>query len=124
MARTNDDFNKIADANVRTADTYFMNRDFNQAAEYYETAIALNKVDVDYSYYQKALCNGLLKNFQEKINDLKDIESHFPASNYLSAAIYEIADTYNKDINDADNALAYYDKILKNYPAFSFANPS
>ena len=87
MARTNDDFNKIADANVRTADTYFMNRDFNQAAEYYETAIALNKVDVDYSYYQKALCNGLLKNFQEKINDLKYIESHFPASNYLSAAI-------------------------------------
>lgn len=124
MARTNDDFNKIADANVRAADCYFMNRDFNQAAEYYETAIALNKVDVDYSYYQKALCNGLLKNFKEKINDLKYIEAHFPTSNYLSAAIYEIADTYNKDQNDADNALLYYDKVLKNYPASSFANPS
>lgn len=124
MGKSGEDYNKIADANVRAADCYFMNRDFNQAADYYETAIALNKTDVDYSYYQKALCNGLLKNYKEKINDLKYIESHFPLSNYLSATIYEIAETFNKDQNDADNALIYYDKILKNYPNSSFANPS
>lgn len=124
MAKTNDDFNKIADANIRAADCYFMNRDYNQAAEYYETAIALNKVDVDYCYYQKALCNGLLKNFKEKTNDLKYIESHFPNSNYLSASIYEIADTYNKDLSDGDNALAYYEKIVTNYPNSSFYLPS
>ena len=124
MAKTNEDYNKLADANVRAADCYFMNRDFNQASEYYETAIALNKVDVDYCYYQKALCNGLLKNFKEKVNDLKYIESHFPNSNYLSAAIYEIADTYNKDINDGDNALVYYDHIIKKFPNSSFVNPS
>lgn len=124
MAKTNDDYNKIADANVRAADCYFMNRDFNQAAEYYETAIALNKVDVDYSYYQKALCNGLLKNFKEKINDLKYIESHFPNSNYLGAAIFEIAETYSKDLNDGDNALVYYDHILKNFQKSSYVDAS
>src|SRR5690606_29962300 len=33
--------NKIADANIRTADSYFMNRDFLQASEYYKTAISM-----------------------------------------------------------------------------------
>lgn len=124
LAKTNDDYNKIADANVRAADCYFMTRDFNQASEYYETAIALNKVDIDYSYFQKSLCDGLLKNYKEKINDLKYLESHFPASNYLCASIYEIAETYNKDLNDGDNALTYYEKIIKNYPNTSFYLPS
>lgn len=124
MAKTNDDYNKLADANVRAADCYFMNRDFNQAAEYYETAIGLNKIDIDYCYYQKALCNGLLKNFKEKINDLKYIESHYPASNYFTATIYEIADTYNKDLNEPENALQYYEKIVTTYSASSFYLPS
>jgi tetratricopeptide (TPR) repeat protein len=115
---------KIADANVRTADCYFMNRDFAQAADYYETAIALNKVDVDYAYYQKGLCNGLLKNFNEKINDLKYIESNFPKSHYTTAAIHEIAETYKQDLKDGDNAIIYYEKILNNYPNSSYASNS
>lgn len=124
MNKSGEDLNKTADANVRAADCYFMNRDFNQAADYYETAIALNKTDVDYSYYQKALCNGLLKNNKEKINDLKYLESNFPKSNYLSAAIFEIAETYLKDMSNGDDAIAYYEKILNNYPKSSFVNPS
>ncbi|MBP7808133.1 MAG: tetratricopeptide repeat protein [Bacteroidia bacterium] len=124
MNKSGEDLNKTADANVRAADCYFMNRDFNQAADYYETAIALNKTDVDYSYYQKALCNGLLKNNKEKINDLKYLESNFPKSNYLSAAIFEIAETYLKDLSNGDDAIVYYEKILNNYPKSSFVNPS
>jgi len=38
-----------------------MNSVYPQAADYYETAIALNQMDVDYCIYQKALCSGLLK---------------------------------------------------------------
>jgi tetratricopeptide (TPR) repeat protein len=119
-----DDVMRVSDANVRAADCYFMKKDYAQASELYETAIALNKVDVDYSYFQKALCNGLIKNHKEKINDLKTIESKFPNSNYLSAALFEIADTYNKDLNDPDNAILYYDKVLTKYPKSSFANQS
>ncbi len=124
MAPDKEDLNKVADANVRAADCYFMNRDFIQAADYYETAIALNKVDVDYSYYQKGICTGLSKNHKEKINDLKYIESNFPKSNYLSSAIFEIAETYKQDLKDGDNAIIYYEKILKNYPNSSFVNSS
>ena len=124
MNKSGDDLNKTSDANVRAADCYFMNRDFHQAADYYETAIALNKVDVDYSYYQKALCNGLLKNHKEKINDLKYLEANYPKSNYLSAATFEMAETYLKDMNDGDDAVVYYEKVLNNYPKSSFVNPS
>ncbi len=113
---------KIADATIRIADCYFMTRDFLQGSEYYETAIALNKLDVDYCLFQKALCDGLNKNYKEKISELKKIETRFPASNYLSASLNQIADTYLKNLKDEENAILYYSKILKNYPNSSFSS--
>lgn len=116
------DEKKIADANIRAADCYFMNRDFAQASEYYKKAIDLNKLDVDYCLYQKALGDGLTKRYEDKIAELKKIESKYPKSNYLSAALNEIADTYFKNLKDEENAILYYEKILKNYPNSSFTN--
>ncbi len=116
------DEKKVADANIRTADCYFMNLDFQQAAQYYKTAISLNKLDVDYALYQKALCDGVNKNYAEKINELKKIETRYPASSYLSAALNEIADTYYNNLHEEDNAVTYYNKILKNYPNSSFTS--
>lgn len=113
---------KIADATIRVADCYFMNRDFLQGSDYYEIAIGLNKLDVDYCLFQKALCDGLNKNYKEKINELKRIEKDFPASNYLSASLNQIADTYLKNLKDEENAILYYNKILKNYPNSSFSS--
>jgi tetratricopeptide (TPR) repeat protein len=118
------DSKKIADANIRTADSYFMNNVYLQAADYYETAIALNQIDVDYCIYQKALCSGLLKNNKEKINDLKLLVSKYPQSNYMSAAVFETAETYSKDLNSPDDAIIYYQKIIDNFPNSSFFNPA
>ena len=114
------DKNKIVDATLRTADTYFMNRDFVQASDYYKKAIGYNKLDIDYSLYQKALCDGLTKNYQEKIAGLKKIESSYPNSIYLSTALNQIADTYFNNLQDDQNAITYYNKILNNYPNSSF----
>lgn len=114
--------NKITDATIRAADCYFMNRDFAQASEYYKKAIDLNKLDVDYALYQKALCDGLRKDYKEKISGLQRIETKFPSSNYLSAALNEIAETYYNNLKDYENAITYYERILKNYPSSSFAN--
>ena len=114
--------NKITDANIRTADSYFMTRDFLQASEYYNKAIDKNKIDVDYSLYQKALCDGLSKHYEEKIKELQRIENEFKNSNYLSSALSEIAETFHNNLKDYDNAIIYYQKILDNYPNSSFAN--
>lgn len=122
LTKNNYDQNKIADANIRTADAYFMIRDFDRASEFYETAINLNKLDIDYSLYQKALCDGLSKKYEQKIVSLKKIEKQFPHSPYLSAALNEIADTYYNNLKEEEEAIAYYEKIIKNYPNSSFTN--
>lgn len=118
------DANKVADATVRTGDCYFMNAVndpankisfFTTASEYYETAIALNKSEVDYATYQKALCNGFLKNYQEKINDLKSLETNYPNSVYMANVTYEIAEAYNAAKN-YDQAIAYYKKTMEKFP--------
>ena len=110
------DLNKKADANLRAADSYFMNRTFLQASEMYQEAILLNKLDVDYAMFQKATCLGLLKKYKEKIEQLKSLESKFPSSIYMSQAMNMMADTYYENLREEDNAIAYYNKILKNYP--------
>ncbi len=115
MSKKLDDPLKAADANVRTADCYFMQKNFNSAADYYETAVALNKIDVDYSLYQKALCNGLLKNYKEKISDLQALQKQYPSSPYVASSVFETAESY-KLANETDNAIVWYDKIINNYP--------
>jgi TolA-binding protein len=116
------DDKKIADASIRTADCYFMNQDFAQAAEYYRDAITLNKIDVDYALYQKAYCDGLNRKYEEKIAGLKRLETKHPQSDYLVPALNEMADTYYKNLKDLDNAIVYYERILKNYSSSSYAN--
>ena len=117
------DATRSADANLRTADCYFMNKTYNSAAEYYETAIALNKNDVDYAMYQKALCEGLQKNYKEKISDLNALQQKYPSSNYVVASTYETAESY-KAINEYDNAISYYKKIISNYPTSPYVQRS
>lgn len=115
------DVNKITDATLRAADCYFMNRDFAQASEFYKKGIELNKLDVDYALYQKALCDGLSKNYADKIAGLKRIESKFPGSNYITPALNELAETYYNNVKDYDNAIVYFEKILNTYPNSSYA---
>ena len=122
LTKNKNDLRKIADANVRTADSYFMTNVYPQASDYYETAIALNVIDIDYCMYQKALCSGLLKNNNEKINDLKNLVTKYPKSNYIASSIFAIAETYNKDLKDGDNAIIYYQKVIDDFPNSSYTN--
>jgi TolA-binding protein len=115
------DDKKLNDATIRVADSYFMNKDYPQAGEYYKKVIEANKLDMDYALYQKALCDGLNRKYEDKIAELKKIESRYPGSDYMSAAMNEIAETYYNNLKDQENAIVYYNKILKNYPRSSFA---
>ncbi len=116
------DVNKVTDATLRAADCYFMNRDFAQASEFYKKGIEYNRLDVDYALYQKALCDGLSKNYADKIAELKRIETKFPGSNYITAALNELAETYYNNVKDYDNAIVYFERLLKNFPNSSYAN--
>jgi TolA-binding protein len=110
------DYLKKADAAIRAGDCFFMQNNYPMAIEYYNKAIQLNKLDVDYALYQKALCLGLLKKLDEKINTLKQIVQDYPKSEYKSLALLEIADTYNNDIKNNELATQYYQQFLNEYP--------
>lgn len=114
---------KTADANVRTGDCYFMTKNFSGASDAYETAIAINKIDVDYAMFQKALCNGLTKNYKEKANELKALMDRFPNSNYVIASIFETGEAYKMQ-NDYNTAISWYDQVVNKYPASGYYIPS
>lgn len=122
-SKNNTDQIKAADANVRTADAYFMGKDYSAAADHYETAIALSKTDIDYCLYQKGICNGLLKNYKEKINDLTALEKGYPNSAYVLSSIYEIAESY-KTLSQWEEALKYYSKIINEHSGSAYVSRS
>jgi TolA-binding protein len=119
VSNKNIDPNKMADAYLRAADSYFMQREFKQALDYYGMAVSYKKYDLDYALYQKSICNGLLKNNTAKVKDLKELETNYPKSTYLASSTFELANTYANDGNMIE-AIKYYNKVIKDYPKSSF----
>lgn len=110
------DYMKKADASIRAGDCFFIKENYPMAIEYYNKGIQLDKLEVDYALYQKALCLGLIKKFDEKISTLKTIIEQYPKSEYRSLAMFEIGATYNNDIKNNALAIQYYTKYLEEYP--------
>ena len=81
------------DAYLRTADTWFMQKQFAQAKTMYDNVIRYSWPAEDYATYQKALITGI-SNANEKIALLNTLIRKFPSSNLVNDANAEIADTY------------------------------
>lgn len=106
---------KYADALLRIADTYLLNKDIKMASQFYETSY-LNASDNVYALYQWAICNGVLKNHNKKIELLKRIETQHSKSEYYLPALIEIAETYYKNLEQYNDAITYYKRIEAQYP--------
>jgi tetratricopeptide (TPR) repeat protein len=115
------DEKKINDALNRIGDGYFMNHDFDNAADYYGQSYKMKLINADYALFQKALAEGVLKKYPEKITDLQAFISNYPNSTFLQRAKFELALTYEKD-NQNDQAIALYKKIIDDYPNSIYVN--
>jgi len=111
----------VADANNRTGDCCFVERDFNAAISYYDKSAQIKSVTPDYAIYQKAFCLGLLKKHNEKINMLNQLVRQYPGSSYVDDAYFEIGRSYVA-INNLPSAIASYKTVKEKYPQSSFAN--
>ncbi|MEO5890627.1 MAG: tetratricopeptide repeat protein, partial [Ferruginibacter sp.] len=98
------------DAYVRSADCYFMARDFARANSMYETVINNALPQGDYALFQKALIAGI-KSAASKISILNSISRVYPKSNLLPDANIEVAYTYMADQKFGD-AIPYLTKVL------------
>ncbi|MFN6038259.1 MAG: tetratricopeptide repeat protein, partial [Bacteroidota bacterium] len=112
---------KMADAAARMGDCWFIANDFANAAENYEHAIQIGKKDVEYCMYQKAICSGRQKNYQEKIVDLKNLIEKFPNSSLTKSTYLEIAESYVRN-NEYDKAIDWYNDFLVKFPESGMDN--
>lgn len=99
------------DAYVRSADCYFMNREYAKANAMYENVISNALLQSDYAMFQKAMIAGI-KNSASKITTLNTLTRQYPASSLVPDVNMEIANTYIADEKFSE-ALPYLDKIIK-----------
>ncbi|RYY46783.1 MAG: tetratricopeptide repeat protein [Chitinophagaceae bacterium] len=86
----------MQDAYVRSADNYYMLKDFTRANSMYDQVINNALPQADYATYQKAMIAGV-KNSAEKIRLLGSISRNYPSSNLIPDVNMEIALTYISD---------------------------
>ncbi len=99
------------DAYVRSADCYYMLRDFIKAGNMYDQVINNALPQSDYATYQKAMIAGV-KNSAEKIRLLNSIARNYPTSTLVQDVNMEIASTYISDEKFRD-AIPYLNNIIQ-----------
>ena len=81
------------DAYIRSADCYYMNRDFKVAVPMYNKVLEYSWPSSDYATFQKAMVAGV-NNSSEKISLLSGLIRKYPGSGLVAEANMEIANTY------------------------------
>ena len=100
------------DAQTRLADSYFMMRDYERAAELYDVVAGATYAQGNlYPKYQGALAYGLLDDFPRKIERLQGIVDLNPSSPIYSMAVYELGRTYVQ-VGNHDQARACYERLM------------
>ena len=98
------------DAFLRTADAYYMQKDYVKATSLYDAAIAAASPQADYAIYQKAMIAGI-KNSNEKIRLLKSVATNYPNSALRQDINMETAITLIADKKFTE-AVSYLQAIL------------
>jgi tetratricopeptide (TPR) repeat protein len=98
------------DAYLRTADCYYMLRDFAKANSMYQAINANALAQSDYALYQQGMIAGV-KNSTEKIRILNSLIKQYPSSSLVPDVNMEIALTYIAD-EKFNAAVPYLNNIL------------
>ena len=84
------------DAYIRSADCYFMSRDYTRAKAMYDNVIKLSWPAEDYATFQVAMIAGV-RSSNEKISLMNTMARKFPTSTLVGDANMEIANAYLAD---------------------------
>lgn len=107
------------DALNRIGDAYFSVRNFSRANEFYTKAMADGSKG-DYALFQSAYMAGLQKNYNQKINQLEQLLTQYPNSEYGDDALYEIGRSYVM-LENAARVIETYRRLLNAYPNSTLA---
>lgn len=99
------------DAYIRTADCYYMQRDYTKARAMYGNVIKFSWPAEDYATFQDAMIAGI-RSSKDRINLLNTMNRKFPTSSLVVDANMEIANTYMSD-ESFRQAIPYLNNVLK-----------
>lgn len=102
--------NMEQDAYVRTADAYFMQRQYSTAKSMYQNVVNGAMSQSDYALYQLALIDGI-NNPSERISKFNALVQRYPQSDLAAESYMQIANTYMAQEKFAD-AIPYLNKVL------------
>lgn len=104
-----------ADATLRIADGYFMQKKYTRAIDMYREALAYKSKDADYGLYQLGFCFGLLDRPKEKITYLSTLIKEYPFSSYRDDALYQRGRTQLLSSN-GQAARNDFEQLIQLYP--------
>ena len=105
-----------AEARLRLADSYFMNRNWQQAAQLYSSIAQIESYSTLYAPLQGAVAYGLMSEDNRKIEELKKIVSQENSGKALyTQALYELGRTYVQTGKDLE-ALQIMGRLTNNPP--------
>ena len=110
----------LSNACLRAGDCMFIERQYDQAKEYYNMAMNVDRNNGDYALYQTALVNGLQRRYDQKIKDLDKLVSDYPESPYLPSALYEEGRAYQQT-DRPNEAIVVFKRIVRDYPSSDLA---
>ena len=99
------------DAYIRTADCYYMQKDYPKAKAIYDNVVKYSWPAEDYATFQLAMLAGV-KSAKDKISMMNTMIRKFPQSSLVTDANMEIANTYMGDEQFRD-AIPYLDKVIR-----------
>ena len=102
----------VQDAYIRTADCYFMQKDYAKAKTHYDNVIKFSWPAEDYATFQIAMLAGV-RSSTEKISLLNTMMRKFPASSLVTDANMEVANTYMGDERFRE-AIPFLGNVIKN----------
>ena len=111
----------LGDTYNRIGDLLFLNMGYPDAIEYYDKAIELNQVDVDYALFQKGFSLGLMNRHMDKIMVLTRILDSYKNSTFTADALYETARSYFI-MQQPEKSIPIYQKILSQHANSSYAS--
>lgn len=99
------------DAYIRTADCYFMDRNYTKAKTMYDNVIRFSWSSEDYATFQTSMIAGI-RSSRDKTNLLNTMVRKFPSSSLVTDANMEIANTYMSDEKFSE-AIPYLNNVIK-----------
>jgi TolA-binding protein len=101
----------VQDNYIRTADCYFMQKNFAKAKTMYDNVIKFSWPAEDYATFQNSMLAGV-RSSSEKITLLNTMNRKFPTSSLVTDANMEVANTYMSDERFRE-AIPYLNNVLK-----------